>query len=72
MGCLGNVTGTCMYIRIYTYQEFIIKREGRVSNAVLHEQNTLHQVIASSSGYFSIISVNFNTWLCRKELVDRR
>ena len=53
-------------------QEFIIKREGRVSNAILHEQNTLRQVIASSSGYFSIISVNFNTWLCRKELVDRR
>ena len=35
---------------------------GGVSNAVLCVDNTLHKVIASSFGYFSIISVNL--WLC--------
>ena len=40
----------------------IYRERGRVSNAVLPFENTLHKVIASYFGYFSIISVNL--WLC--------
>ena len=54
-------------------QEFIIiiYMEGEYPTSVLPVQNTLRQVVASSPGYFSIISVNFGIWLRRERLVDR-
>ena len=66
-----NLLVICVMLETILYICNIYRERESIQRSIIPVQNTLRKVTALSSGYFSIISFNFSTWLHCQGLVDR-